>query len=86
MQYAERSASPVTSKRFEWSPKLAQAMHALRFWELCWKKSIGLLIHDTALQKEAVVRAVKNTNEQTPLTYTSIVKHHRAARQTLKEY
>ncbi len=85
MIYAERSATKVVSKRYDWSPELVQAIHALRFWDLTRKRSIGLKIGDTTLQREALKGGINLDEVSSPITYTSIMKYRSQARSTLRE-
>ena len=85
MIHAERSATKVVSKRYDWSPELVQAIHALRFWDLTRKRSIGLKIGDTTLQSEALKGGINLDEVSSPITYTSIMKYRSQARSTLRE-
>jgi hypothetical protein len=84
MLYAEKSSKKVASKRYEWSPVLAQAIHTLRFWELSRKRSIGLKIPDRTLQIKAQKGEIDLQLLPSPLTYSSIMTYQKQAQSNLK--
>ncbi len=51
MRHAERSITWKYSKKYPWSPALANAIEATRYWKLKLKWSRGLFVSDEELQK-----------------------------------
>jgi hypothetical protein len=85
MLYTEKALTKALSKRYEWSPVLKQSIHALRFWELSRKQSIGLKLPNTSLQKEAEKDVLDLSTLPSPLTCMSIMKYRTQANKNLNE-
>lgn len=85
MLYTEKALTKALSKRYEWSPVLKQSIHALRFWELSRKQSIGLKLPNTSLQKEAEKDVLDLSTLPSPLTCMSIMKYRMQANKNLNE-
>jgi hypothetical protein len=85
MSYTEKALTKALSKRYEWSPVLKQSIHALRFWELSRKQSIGLKLPNTSLQKEAEKDVLDLSTLPSPLTCMSIMKYRTQANKNLNE-
>lgn len=85
MSYTEKALTKALSKRYEWSPVLKQSIHALRFWELSRKQSIGLKLPNTSLQKEAEKDVLDLSTLPSPLTCMSIMKYRMQANKNLNE-
>jgi hypothetical protein len=85
MLYTEKALTKALSKRYEWSPVLKQSIHALRFWELSRKQSIGLKLPNTTLQKEAEKDVLDLSTLPSPLTCMSIMKYRTQANKNLNE-
>lgn len=85
MLYTEKALTKALSKRYEWSPVLKQSIHALRFWELSRKQSIGLKLPNTTLQKEAEKDVLDLSTLPSPLTCMSIMKYRMQANKNLNE-
>lgn len=85
MSYTEKALTKALSKRYEWSPVLKQSIHALRFWELSRKQSIGLKLPNTTLQKEAEKDVLDLSTLPSPLTCMSIMKYRMQANKNLNE-
>jgi hypothetical protein len=83
MIYAEKSTGKVFSKKFEWSPKLKQAVQAFRYWKLRLKATRGGFVSASRLEhhRETALLPVP-----TDLTESQIIAFLQAASTDLKEF
>jgi hypothetical protein len=82
MLCAERSFGKRYSKRFEWSPELKQAVECVWFWCLLLKRSRGLSIRGTTIERARINAGL--AVDLDPLDQPTIVKHLRTALVHLK--
>lgn len=83
MLHAEREVSRKFIKKYEWCPKLIQAVQGVWYWRLRLKKAKGLQVTDHILcTTRAAANLPTSTNNYLPLTH--ILTHLKASKQTLK--
>jgi len=86
MLSAEQTISKKVSTTYAWSPKLKEAISALRYWKLSLKRANGRTIPDSVLFKYQSAANIDPTTLPSPLRLPMIVTFLREARQTLQEY
>jgi hypothetical protein len=83
MLYAEKCTGKLFSKKFEWSPKLKQAVQAFRYWKLRLKATRGSFVSASRLEHH---RETALLPAPTDLTESQIITALQAASSELKEF
>jgi hypothetical protein len=83
MLKAEKYCSKRYTKKFEWSPKLIQAVETVRFWRLLLQCSKGLLISYSSICRAR--EAAGLPNDLDTMDQPSIIKHLRDALSSLHQ-
>jgi hypothetical protein len=83
MLYAERQSGKSFSKNYEWSPKLKQAVHAVRYWKLRIQQKQGKVISRTRIDHYRNEASIKEDNAS---TIQQIIEAIKASSKDLKEH
>ncbi len=84
MLYAERQVQKKFAKKYEWSPKLIQAVQSVRYWKLRIKKAKGLYVTDHILNT-TLKAANLPTSSGDYLPFSIILSRLKDAREILKQ-
>jgi hypothetical protein len=84
MLYAERQVQKKFTEKYEWSPKLIQAVQSIRYWKLRIKKAKGLYVTDHMLNT-TLKAANLPTSSGDYLPFSIILSRLKEAREILKQ-
>jgi hypothetical protein len=82
MLMAERSVSKSFSKKFDWSPKLKQAVQAHRYWKLRLQQKRGGLVSNSRVAHH---REAANIPDDSPMTESQIIEAIKGPAKQLKD-
>lgn len=83
MLYAEKHSSKKYSVTYQWSPTLAKAVNAVRYWRLRIRQLKSFSVHEAAIHKAAEKAGITHSSDS--YTTTDIVTNLREAHKTLKQ-
>jgi hypothetical protein len=83
MLFAEKQSSKIFSKKYDWSPKLKQAVKATQYWYLKIRQSRGSVIHINKLLRFQQEGGFPGDNS--PLSLSAAMKGLQQGKQALRE-